>query len=137
MLAEDGQHAAVHGLFQARASFTAAAAELPHADTLVIESTYGHPDYRLPPRDQCIAEFLALVPGAGRGNGARRPRIRARQEPGGDPHLTDAGIPVLQHRSIYEVSRMYEQLGCPLGQFPRFRGRAEPGWAVLRRPARR
>jgi len=45
--------------------------------------------------------------------------------------LTDAGIPVLQHRSIYEVSRTYESLGCPLGRFERYRGRAEPGWAVI------
>ena len=36
--------------------------------------------------------------------------------------LTDAGIPVLQHRSIYEVSRMYESLRLsagPLRAFPR------------------
>src|SRR5208282_5061492 len=45
--------------------------------------------------------------------------------------LTDEGIPVLQHRNIYEVSRTYEALGCRLGTFERFRGMAEPGWAVI------
>ena len=45
--------------------------------------------------------------------------------------LTGEGIPVMQHGAIYEVSQKYEELGCPLGQYELFRGRAEPGWAVI------
>ncbi len=133
LLAEDqGRTLLYTGDFKLRPSLTAAPAELPHADTLVIESTYGHPDYRLPPREECLAEFLSLVRRAlademvpviqGYVLGKSQELTRL---------LTDAGIPVLQHRSIYEVSRMYESLGCPLGRFERFRGRAEPGWAVI------
>ncbi len=133
LLAEDqGRTLLYTGDFKLRPSLTAEPAELPHADTLVIESTYGHPDYRLPPREESIAEFLALVRRAlademvpviqGYVLGKSQEITRL---------LTDAGIPVLQHRSIYEVSRMYESLGCPLGRFERFRGRAEPGWAVI------
>ena len=133
LLAEDqGRTLLYTGDFKLRPSLTAEPAELPHADTLVIESTYGHPDYRLPPREESLAEFFALVRRAlaeemvpviqGYVLGKSQEITRL---------LTDAGIPVLQHRSIYEVSRMYESLGCPLGRFERFRGRAEPGWAVI------
>ncbi len=133
LLAEDqGRTLLYTGDFKLRPSLTAEPAELPHADTLVIESTYGHPDYRLPPREESLAEFLTLVRRALAeelvpviqayvlGKGQEVTRL-----------LCDAGIPVLQHRSIFEVSQMYESLGCRLGRFERFRGRAEPGWAVV------
>jgi Cft2 family RNA processing exonuclease len=133
LLAEDqGRTLLYTGDFKLRPSLTAEAAELPHADTLVIESTYGHPDYRLPPSEESLAEFFALV----------RRALAEEMVPVIQAYvlgksqeitrlLTDAGIPVLQHRSIYEVSRMYESLGCPLGRFERFRGHVEPGWAVV------
>jgi len=120
------------GDFKLGSSLTAEPAELPHAETLIIESTYGHPDYRLPPREECLTEFFDLVrlalaeekvpviQGYVLGKSQEITRL-----------LTDAGIPVLQHRTIYEVSRMYESLGCPLGHFERYRGRVEPGWAVI------
>ena len=133
LLAEDqGRTLLYTGDFKLQPSLTAEPAELPHADTLVIESTYGHPDYRLPPREESLAEFLTLVRRALAkelvpviqayvlGKGQEVTRL-----------LCDAGIPVLQHRSIFEVSQMYESLGCRLGRFERFRGRAEPGWAVV------
>jgi len=133
LLAEDqGRTLLYTGDFKLQPSLTAEPAELPHADTLVIESTYGHPDYRMPPREECLGEFFTLVRRAlademvpviqGYVLGKSQEVTRL---------LTDAGIPVLQHRSIYEVSRMYESLGCPLGRFERFRGRAEPGWAII------
>ena len=133
LLAEDrGQTLLYTGDFKLGPSLTAQRAELPHADILVIESTYGHPDYRLPPREESAAQFLALVRQAladdkvpviqGYVLGKSQEITRL---------LTDAGIPVLQHRKIYEVSRLYESLGCPLGRFERFRDRAEPGWSVI------
>jgi len=138
LLAEDGGRALLYtGDFKLRPGLTAAAAELPHAEILVIESTYGHPDYRLPPREETIAEFLALVRRAlaeektpviqGYVLGKSQEVTRV---------LTDAGIPVLQHGEIYQVSRKYEELGCPLGHYELFRGRAEPGWAVIVPPGR-
>ena len=53
LLAEDEASTLLYtGDFKLRPSPTAEPAELPHADILVIESTYGHPDYRLPPREE-------------------------------------------------------------------------------------
>ncbi len=133
LLAEDGQQSLLYtGDFKLRASLTAAAAELPHADTLVIESTYGNPAYRLPPREETIAKFLALVR---RALAEERTPVIQGYVLGKSQEITrllnDAGIPVLQHGAIYEVSRKYEELGCPLGRYELFRGCAEPGWAVI------
>ncbi len=133
LLAKDGERSLLYtGDFKLRPSLTAAAAELPHADTLVIESTYGDPAYRLPPREETVAEFLALVRHALAEE--RTPVIQGyvlgkSQEV--TRLLTGEGIPVMQHGAIYEVSQKYEELGCPLGQYELFRGRAEPGWAVI------
>jgi Cft2 family RNA processing exonuclease len=133
LLAEDqGRTLLYTGDFKLQPSLTAEAAELPHADILVIESTYGHPNYRLPPRAESLAQFFDLV----------RQALASEMTPVIQGYvlgksqeitrlLTDAGIPVLQYRSIYEVSRAYESLGCPLGRFERFHGRAEPGWAII------
>ena len=38
--------------------------------------------------------------------------------------LTDAGIPVLQHRDIFAVSQVYEACGMSLGRYERFTGEA-------------
>ena len=129
---EQGQSLLYTGDFKLSPSATAAPAELPHADVLVIESTFGHPDYCLPPRQEALAAFFSLV--------------RRTLADGAVPVvqcyilgksqevtrlLTAEGIPVLQHRKIYEVSRVYESFGVDLGRCECYQGHAEPGWAVI------
>jgi hypothetical protein len=138
LLAEDGDRSLLYtGDFKLGESATAQSAELPRADLLVIESTFGHPDYRLPPRGEVIEQLLMLVRRALAdeivpviqaymlGKGQEVTRI-----------LTDAGIPVLQHRDIFAVSQVYESCGMSLGRYERFTGRAEPGWALVVPPGR-
>lgn len=133
LLAEDrGQSLLYTGDFKLGPSATAESAELPHADTLVIESTYGDPQYCLPPREEVLGEFFALVRrtleagsvpvilGYVLGKGQELTRL-----------LSSQGIGVLQHRRIYEVSRVYESFGVHLGDYGCFTGRAEPGQAVV------
>jgi len=136
LLAEDGDQSLLYtGDFKLGESATAAPAELPHADILVIESTYGHPHYRMPPREQAIAQLFALVRQT-LADGAV-PVILAyvlgkSQEV--TRLLTAEGIPVLQHRKIYEISRVYEACGVDLGQVGLFSGQAEPGCALVMPP---
>ena len=62
LLAEDGDASLLYtGDFKLSPSATAEQAELPHADLLVIESTYGRPEYRLPPRAQAIEQLCERV----------------------------------------------------------------------------
>jgi putative mRNA 3-end processing factor len=138
LLAEDGSQSLLYtGDFKLGQSATAAQAELPHADILVIESTYGHPDYRLPPRAQAIEQLMAIVHQA-LADGAT-PVVEAYVLGKGQEVtrlLTDAGIPVLQHRDIFAVSQVYEACGVSLGRCECLSGKAEPGWAVVVPPGR-
>jgi len=133
LLAEDGSQSLLYtGDFKLGESATAERAELPQADILVIESTFGHPDYRLPPRAQVIDQLLTLVREALADEAV--PVIQAYMLGKGQEVtriLTAAGIPVLQHRDIFAVSQVYESCGMSLGRYERFTGQAEPGWAVV------
>jgi Cft2 family RNA processing exonuclease len=133
LLAEDGSQSLLYtGDFKLSESATAERAELPHADILVIESTYGHPDYRLPPRRQAIEQLFAIVHEA-LADGAV-PVIQAYALGKGQEVtrlLTAEGIPVVQHREIFDVSRIYEACGVSLGRHERLGATVEPGWAVV------
>src|SRR5207244_7231325 len=49
------------GDFKLRPSATAEPAAPPLADILIMESTYGDPVYRLPPREESIAQLVATI----------------------------------------------------------------------------
>lgn len=119
LLAEEGDRSLLYtGDFKLDESATAEPAQLPHADVLVMESTFGRPKYRLPPRADVVAELIEIVRTAIAEE--KTPVIHA--YPLGKSQevtklLTNAGIPVLQHAAIYEISRIYEACGMPLGNF--------------------
>ena len=59
LLADDGDTSLLYtGDFKLGPSATSVAAELPSADILVMESTFGRPDYRLPAREDTIAQLV-------------------------------------------------------------------------------
>jgi Cft2 family RNA processing exonuclease len=97
-----------------------------------MESTWGDPRFRLPPRKETIEKMLSLVADAFADR--RTPVIHAyvlgkAQEI--TKCLTQAGIPVLQHPLIYEVSRIYRDRGCDLGAFGLYTGTPHAGHAVI------
>jgi len=133
LLAEhEGRSLLYTGDFRLGPSATAQPAELPHADVLVMECTFGDPRYRLPPREQVVAELIELVRDTIRGGAT--PVIHAyalgkAQEV--TKTLTDADIPVQQHPDIYAVSQVYERCGCALGKVLRYDGAPRPGCALV------
>jgi hypothetical protein len=133
LLAEDDEESLLYtGDFKLEESATAERAELPTADILVIESTYGNPEYRLPPREEVLDELVALV----RDTLAQEavPVIQAYALGKGQEVtrlLTDAKIPVLQHRAIFAVSKVYEACGVRLGEYGRLSGKPAVGRAVV------
>ncbi|HEV3137035.1 MAG TPA: MBL fold metallo-hydrolase RNA specificity domain-containing protein, partial [Pirellulales bacterium] len=133
LLAEDGDQSLLYtGDFKLGDSATAERAELPHADVLVIESTYGNPFYRHPPRQAALDQLFALVRQAmERG---LTPVIEAyvlgkSQEV--TRLLTAAGFPVLQHPKVYEISQVYRDCGVDLGDCHQYPGHPLPGHAVV------
>lgn len=123
------------GDFKLRPSATAAPADPPQADVLVMESTYGDPRYQLPPRDEVIEQLVRTVQLIL--NSGRTPLIHAyvmgkAQEV--TRILTQHGIPVQQHPLIYEISLVYEAHGCPLGNISCYEDKYLPGHVVIAPP---
>src|SRR5678815_207325 len=129
LLADDGSEKLLYtGDFKLGPSATSEEASPPKADVLVMESTFGDPKYRLPPRADVVASLLRIVSDAlDRGC---TPVIQAyvlgkAQEV--TKILTSAGIPVLQHPLVYRVSQVYEKHNCPLGDYAEYSDREGPG----------
>jgi putative mRNA 3-end processing factor len=133
LLAEDGDQSLLYtGDFKLGPSSTAEAAELPRADVLVLECTFGDPRYRLIPRAEAVAELVRLVritlerdatpviQAYAVGKAQEVTRI-----------LTDHGIPVLQHKTVFAVSQVYESCGVSLGRHAQYPGRPLPGHAIV------
>jgi Cft2 family RNA processing exonuclease len=123
------------GDFKLDAPLTAEPAELPHADVLIMESTFGRPRYRLPPRDDVIARLLAIVERAlaeGKTPVVHAYPLGKSQEV--TKLLTARGVPVLQHPAVYEISRIYQACGVDLGDFSLFGGKPVLGHAVVTLP---
>ncbi|MDZ4783167.1 MAG: hypothetical protein SGJ19_23215 [Planctomycetia bacterium] len=119
LLAEDGDQSLLYtGDFKLGASATAEAAELPHADVLVMETTYGVSRYRMPPREEVLDKFERLIRitlDAGRPAVVYAYALGKAQEI--TRLLTDRGLLVRQHPSIAAVSQVYHQCGVDLGPY--------------------
>jgi Cft2 family RNA processing exonuclease len=136
LLADDGEKRLLFtGDFKLGPSATCEEAELPSADILVMESTFGKPKYRMPPRAEIIAELIDLVRKTL--NEGRTPVIHGyalgkSQEV--TKILTQAGIPVQQHAQIFAVSQVYQDCGMDLGDVTEFKGVVKPGHALIALP---
>ncbi|QRN99438.1 MBL fold metallo-hydrolase [Archangium violaceum] len=125
---EDGRRIVYTGDINLAPSLTAEPAQVAECDTLIIESTFGHPRYVFPPREEVLGQVESWV--------------RRHQERGAVPvllayalgksqeamkYLSDRGFPLVAHASIYEVTKLYGELGVPIEPLRRFDGRVEPG----------
>ena len=129
---EDGQTLLYTGDFKLGESATAERAELPRADILVIESTFGDPRYRITPRSEAIAQLYQLVSetlAAG-----RTPVVEAYVTGKGQEVtkiLTLGGFQVLQHPMMHAVSAVYRKAGVDLGDCHLYPGHYLPGHVVV------
>jgi Cft2 family RNA processing exonuclease len=109
------------GDFRLRDSLTVERPDPVPADYLVMESTYGQPFFRFPPREKVIADLLEhvtaalrvgcqpIVMGYSLGKAQEITRI-----------LTDAGLPVTCHGAVHSMNRIYESFGVKLGAYRRY-----------------
>ncbi|MGI9455474.1 MAG: MBL fold metallo-hydrolase RNA specificity domain-containing protein, partial [Aeoliella sp.] len=136
LLADDGETRLLYtGDFKLTKSLTSEPAEFPRADILIMESTFGVPRYRMPPREQVIDELLSTINRAFATG--QTPTIHAyalgkSQEVTAILHR--AGLPVLQHPKIAEVSRVYEEQGVQLGDWAPYAGQVLDGHVVVTLP---
>ena len=137
LLADDGEKRLLFtGDFKLGPSATCEEAELPEADILVMESTFGKPKYRLPPREETVAEL---------GRSSPRDAIELGMTPVIHAYalgkaqevtrlLTLAGINVQQHPTTFAVSQVYRQCGIDLGDVTEYKGRLRANHAVVTLP---
>lgn len=133
LLAEDGAESLLYtGDFKLRESLTSEKAELPKADILVLESTYGEPQYRFEPRAHSVARLIDVCRNAlNRGDTPVVEAYALGKAQEVTRILTDAGICVLQPKQVYEISQVYEACGMPLGNFALFQNLPLEGHALV------
>ena len=103
------------GDLKLRPGLTAEPAETVPADVLVVESTYGRPQYRFPPEEEVFGRLEAFC----------RETLRCGETPAVLAYslgksqevlaaLGTAGLPVALHPSIAAICAIYERCGVPL-----------------------
>jgi putative mRNA 3-end processing factor len=128
VIREDGKRIVYTGDLNVAPSLTAEPLQVAECDMLVIESTFGHPRYVFPPREEVMGQVESWV--------------RRHQERGSVPvllayplgksqeamkYLSDRGFPLVAHSSIYEMTKLYGELGVPIEPLRCLDGRVEPG----------
>lgn len=137
LLAEcDGTSLLYTGDFRLRPSRTSELAEIPRADVLITESTFGEPQYRMPPRSESEERLLAGIDAARRTD--RVAVIHAyglgkAQEVGA--LLAESGIPYLVHFWVEPFHLAYEKDGVRLGEWSPL-PRTVPAGSVVIAPPR-
>ena len=108
-------------------------------DTLVIESTYGHPDYVFPPQEEAVATAMRVV-ARWLEQGALPVTLGWRLGKAQEAlyHLLAAGFRVACAAGVYEIARKYEDAGVAFpGDYRQFDGRINDGETLLFPPGRK
>jgi putative mRNA 3-end processing factor len=126
-ITHEGQRTVYTGDLNMAPSLTVEPVEVAPCDLLVIESTFGHPRYQFPPRDQVFAELGQFVERArswGRIPVVLGYALGKAQE--AVKYLGDRGYPLVAHETIAEVCELYTACGAPLPAVRRFDGTVTP-----------
>lgn len=107
------------GDFRLTPSYTAEAAEIPEADVVIMESTYGgKPDWVFPSREELRERLTALVRqivARGRTPVLLGYSLGKAQETAA--MLKDSGVPLVMHPVVARISAIYERNGVDLGAY--------------------
>jgi DNA ligase 1 len=124
------------GDFKLRPGRSAEPPEWRHAETLIMETTYGLPRYRLPPTDEVIGQIVAFC--------------RDALEAGAVPvllgyslgkaqeilcSLAGAGLQPMLHGSVHRMTRIYEQFGQSFCEYERYKADEVAGKVLICPPS--
>jgi DNA ligase-1 len=109
------------GDFKLRPGRSAEQAEWRHADTLVMETTFGLPRYRFPPTKEVIDQMVAFC---GEAIDAGEVPVLLGYSLGKAQEilcsLEGAGLTPTLHGSVYQMTRIYEQSGQSFCKYERY-----------------
>lgn len=135
-LRTDGHSLLYTGDFKLRRGQSAEPTEWTTADTLIMETTYGLPRYRLPPTDEVIAQIVAFCRDAidnkevpvllGYSLGKAQEILCA---------LAGAELTPMLHGAVYEMTRIYEQYGQKFCEYVRYRPNDVTGKVLICPPS--
>jgi DNA ligase-1 len=124
------------GDFKLRRGRSAEPAQWINADTLVMETTYGLPRYRLPPTERVVEQIVAFC--------------RESLEEGAVPvllgyslgkaqeilcSLSDADLTPMLHGSVFQMTRIYEQFGQSFCKYERYDANSVSGKVLICPPS--
>src|SRR5438094_381594 len=124
------------GDLKLRPGKSAEQAQWRHADTLIMETTFGLPRYRFPPTEQVIDQIVAFC----------HETIEAAQVPvllgyslGKAQEilcsLDGAGLTPMLHGSVYRMTRIYEQFGQSFCKYVRYKANDVAGKVLICPPS--
>ncbi|HEX7151802.1 MAG TPA: MBL fold metallo-hydrolase RNA specificity domain-containing protein [Thermoanaerobaculia bacterium] len=106
------------GDFRLAPSYTAEPAEVPEADAVIMESTYGSPEWVFPSRESLREQLLALVQDiAARGKTAVLLAYSLGKAQEVAAMLRDSPVRVVMHSTVARISEVYEKHGVDLGKY--------------------
>ncbi len=124
------------GDFKLRPGRSAEATEWKQADTLIMETTYGLPRYRLPPTELVVQQIVAFC--------------REALEEGATPvllgyslgkaqeilcSLAEADLQPMLHGAVYRMTRIYEQFGQTFCRYQRYAAENVAGKVLICPPS--
>lgn len=120
------------GDFKLRPGRSAEACATPRADLLIMETTFGRPQYRFPPAEEVLAEVVAFCH-AGLDDGATP--VLFGYSLGKSQELlcglAAARLPVMLHPETLRLTRIYEELGVAVPPYRAFNAEDLPGHVVI------
>src|SRR5213595_2105254 len=124
------------GDFKLRPGRSAEPAEWRQAETLIMETTYGLPRYRLPPTDEVVGEIVAFCQDAlesgavpvllGYSLGKAQEILCS---------LAGAGLKPMLHGSVHQMTRIYEQFGQSFCEYERYKADEGAGKVLICPPS--
>jgi DNA ligase-1 len=127
-----GQTLLYSGDFKLRSGLSAEACEPRHAEVLIMETTYGRPQYVFPATTEVLKGIMRFCQEAldndeipvllGYSLGKSQELLCG---------LSDAGLPMMLHGAIYKLTKIYEQFGQCFPKYERYEAGATRGKVLL------
>lgn len=134
ILIESEEHGSLlyTGDFKLRPGLAAEPCATPHAETLIMETTFGLPRYAFPPEAEVIAQLIAFCHQAIADGATPALLCYSLGKSQEVLHaLAPAGLPVMLHAETLRLTRIHEQLGMVFPPYREFDANEAGGHIVL------
>lgn len=132
----EGESLLYTGDFKLRRGLSAEPCQPVHADALIMETTYGRPQYRFPPTEDVVRGVARFCKEAldneetavlyGYSLGKSQEILCA---------LADLGLPIVLHGTVFNMTKVYEQFGHRFPPYEKYESGSAQGKVVVCPPS--